>query len=192
MSEVNNLVKSIKLDKFTQKDSKELKNLQLKIDKLHKQKRSQDNKLFQEQQGQNLKNLKKERESLKAKKQEKIEINISNEKFNVSKKYLDSLKNPEKYLKGLYGRKLRNYQKKAYIQKDYQAIVSLDKKLKGINQKTGLSKFKLSKSKKEVNTIEKAFEIQGIKIPRTKKESIKKYAPIVTKTKTNQLTITFI
>jgi hypothetical protein len=191
MSEVNNLVKSIKLDKFTQKDSKELKTIQSKIDKLHKQKRIQDKKIFEEQQGQNLRNLKKERESLKSRKQGKVEINISNEKFNVSKKYLDSLKDPEKYLKGLYGRKLRNYQKKAYKEKDYQAIVSLDKKLKGINQKTGLSKYKLSKSKKEVNTIEKAFEIQGIKIPR-KKEKKKDYTPIATKTKSNQLTITFI
>jgi len=191
MSEVNNLVKSIKLDKFTQKDSKELKTIQSKIDKLHQQKRSQDKKIFEEQQGQNLRNLKRERESLKARKQGKVEINISNEKFKVSKNYLDSLKDPEKYLKGLYGRKLRNYQKKAYKEKDYQAIVSLDKKLKGINQKTGLSKYKLSKSKKEVNTIERAFQMQGIKIPPGDK-FIKKYAPIVTKTKTNQLSITFI
>jgi len=192
MSDVNNLVKSIKLNQFTQKDSKELKTIQFKIDNLHKQKRSQEKKIFEEQQGQNLRNLKRERESLKSRKQGKVEINISNEKFNVSKNYLDSLKDPEKYLKGLYGRKLRNYQKKAYKEKDYQAIVSLDKKLTGINQKTGLSQYKLSKSKKEVNTIERAFEIQGIKIPKTKNKSVKKYTPIVTKTKNNQLTITFI
>jgi len=188
-SEANKLIKTASI-KFTAQDEKKLKSLQNQINELHKEKRS-NKKLFEETKGKFLQDLKNQRSNLKAQKENKIIVNIDNNKYNVKLSYLKSLKDPEKYLQGLNARKLRQYQQKAYKEKNYKAVQSLEKKLKSLNQKSGVSKYKLQKSKKEVNKIEEAFKKQGIKIP-PKDKFIKKYAPIVTKSKEGAINITNI
>jgi len=185
MEDFNKLVKTSSIEKFTPKKKKELQDLQKKIDKLHLEKR-QNKQLFLENKGKFLRDLKEQRTELKAQKEQKILISVDGSNFAVSEKYLKGLKDPQKYIQGLYGRKLRNYQQKAYKEKDYKTALSLEKKLKGIKQKTGLSTGKLRVTKKEVNKIEKAFKEAGAKVP---KEPEKKYLPIVTKGKTGKISV---
>jgi len=188
MKEVNKLLKVTSI-KFTKTDDKKLKDIQQNIDKLHKEKRS-NKKLFEETKGKFLRDLKEQRNELKNNKNGKISVTIDNNKYNVNLDYLKSLKDPEKYLQGLNARKLRQFQQKAYKEKNYKAVTSIEKKLKSLNQKSGVTKYKLTKSKKEVNNIEKAFKKQGIQIPQEK--FVKKYTPIITQNKKGSITITNI
>jgi len=159
MSELNNIIASKKVN-FNKKD---LDIVNSQINDLSIERKNTNKQLFKETgRSTQLKELVNKREDLKAGKQGKIIIDINGEKFKIKESYLKNLKDPSKYVFGLYARKIRSYQKAAYKNKNFSAASSLEKKLNKLNQKQGLSKWKLTRSVNlENENIIKAFKSMG-------------------------------
>lgn len=95
---------------------------------------------------------------------------VSGKNFYIKKEYLKGLKDPVKYIEGLYVRGLRNAQKNAYKNKDYNGVVNLAKKLNKLKKENGVSDYKLKKSKNIISSnIEKLF---GIKLDKKSKQKL--------------------
>ncbi len=97
-------------------------------------------------------------------------ITVSGRNFFVKKSYLKKLKDPVKYMEGIYARSLRSEQKKAYKEKDYNSVVNIAKKLNRLKKDQGLTKYKITKSRNSVaDNIEKKT---GIKLDKESRQNL--------------------
>lgn len=159
-SDVNKIITSQKIN-FQQKD---LDKVQLELNKLKEEKKNTNPLLFDKNRQYQLNYLKERAADLKAQKQGRLVIDYNGQKYRVKESYLKGLKDPEKYLKGLYGRTTRQQQKKAYENKNYAAVSSLGKKLRALEQPQGVSKWKRTRSKNlEFKSAKQAFKKMGRK-----------------------------
>ena len=159
---------SLSSSNFNKAKAKELKSVTKKVSELDSERRNKkapEKILFDQTQKHHLKSLREKRNTLQAQKSGKTVLNINGEVFKVKESYLKSLNDPQKYIKGLYGRKIRNYQKKAYKTGNFKAVGSLSRKLKGLDQKQGVSYYKRRKSEKQqTKAINRAFKEIGVEI----------------------------
>jgi len=161
MSEINNLI-AVTDPKI---DNKQLRKFESSLSDLRKIKKTTNKEVFKSTYSDQERFFKTRIKDLKAGAEGRIIIDVGGEKIRVKKSYLNTLKNPENYIKGLYGRKVRNYQKKAYKAKNYKAVTSLSKKLKGLKQKQGVSQWKQTRSLNiEKKSIVDAFKFYGQKV----------------------------
>lgn len=169
---------------------KKIKELSKRVDNIKKDIVKSDDK-FKRQKQIDLKFAKNSLSQAKKVKQGKTIIKMDSETFAVKSSYLKSLKDPEKYLRGLYGRKLRNYQKKEleYIKqgKDTGSLRGLTGKLQSIDQKSIISSDELNQLENdEYQGLNDLFGIDFKEEPESPK-----YAPIVTSSN-NEVAFTFI
>ncbi len=137
---------------------------------------------------------KKEQNSSIAFETGRLSVDISGKNFQIKKSYLGKLKDPTKYIEGLYARSLRHEQKKAYKKGNSNAVVNYENKLRGIGKKSGVSYYKVKKSRDVVvKNIEKVFGklSKEAKKRLTKVLRTEKYTPITTYSN-GSLTINYI
>jgi len=131
----------------TKKDYKgKIKELKQRKSELLREKKKTNKQLFQITSGRELSAVSSRIENLKGRDDNKLTFDFPNKKLSISKDYLKSLKEPEKYVMGLYGRELRREQKKAHESGNFNQSYGLKKKLDLLKQKQGLTQTELKET----------------------------------------------
>jgi len=131
----------------TKKDYKgKIKELKQRKSELLREKKKTNKQLFKITSGRELSAVSSRIENLKARDDNKLTFDFPNKKLSISKDYLKSLKDPEKYVMGLYGRELRREQKKAHESGNFNQSYGLKKKLDLLKQKQGLTRTELKET----------------------------------------------
>lgn len=134
-----NLEQRLKLSLNKKTNKKELKEetkrIKQRIKEIEEEKKRQTKEIFDISNKRELFNLKEEIKSKENELNEKITIRFPNKTLTVKESYLKKLKEPEKYIRGLYGRELRREQLKAEKEGNYRSVYGLSKALNRIGQK---------------------------------------------------------